>query len=428
VTEAAVADWEDEKRRRQGIAPESSHPTAESDSQPVLSPNWRAKRRREPSVAEEAERAPKRSRRSVDSGYTSTDGELQSSWAEVQSVPHDSNKKLVLELSRPPDFDPSEYRLITSSQLAASAPSSQVVDAAPSQGDSNQHTGWRASQRTIPDSQDGFDSLRTTQSTAQSTARSAANLAGLASQRVSQSALERGSAQEQASNTEGQISRSDLDIPSRQPEGAVDHSGRFSRLLDESGRSSSPLSARFETQLEYPSADSPLGEGFLTQPDYDLPFSGTESGPSRTAELGSGNQRPGQHQEREPSQRSVSAPGIHSFLTSGSQAAQQSSLPAGNPGLLTQFSEAGGQSSADIVPETVPRPSRGRSPELISSQSASSPREKETAQPSTPAKERQASVPFTPENRDMEGPGEGTPRPLFHPLLFRPQKTDWNQQ
>ncbi|KAK4042873.1 hypothetical protein C8A01DRAFT_13508 [Parachaetomium inaequale] len=394
VTAAAVTDWENEKRRRQGIAPESSHPSLESDSQPVLPPNWRAKRRREPSAAaaEEDERAPTRSRRSVDSGYTSTDGDLQSSCEEVQSVPHNNNKKLVLELSRPPDFDPSEYRLITSSQLAPSAPSSQIVDAAPSQGDSNQHAGGRASQRTIPDSQDGFDSLRTTQSTAQSTAR----------------------AQEQASNTEGQISRSDFDIPSRQPEGVHSQSRPSSRLLDESGRSISPSSARFEPQLEYPSEDSPLGEGFLTQPDYDLPFSGTESGPSRIAELLSGNKGRKQHQEHELSQQSAPAPGINSFLTGSDshphfQAAQQSSLPAGNPGLLTQLSEAGGQSSADIVPETALRPPKRRSPSRIPSQSASSPRGKETAQPSTPAKERQASVLFTPRNRDMDG--EGTPRP-----------------
>ncbi|KAL2163129.1 hypothetical protein VTH06DRAFT_6965 [Thermothelomyces fergusii] len=160
VTRAAVADWEREKQRRQGIALESSSSTAETDSQPVLPPNWRAKRNRELWDAEEDERPSKRHRRSVDSGYTSTDGEQSGSWAYVEALPPRQGE-LVLEISRPPGFDPSEYLRVFSSQSALSPLSSQPTDAAVSQEEEDLQRGaGRVSQRTIPDSQDPFDSLR----------------------------------------------------------------------------------------------------------------------------------------------------------------------------------------------------------------------------------------------------------------------------
>ncbi|KAL2152033.1 hypothetical protein VTH82DRAFT_5217 [Thermothelomyces myriococcoides] len=192
VTEAAIADWEREKRRQQSVAPKSSSSTAQTDSQPVLPPNWRAKRKRELRDAEEDEWASKRQRQSVDSGYTSTDSDQPDSWAYVETIPQGKGE-IVLEIPHPPDFDPSEYLRIFSSQ---SAPSSQSADSASSQEEDLQRVAGPVSQRTVPDSQDPFDSLRT---------QSTAHFASVSLE------CERRSAQDP--DPELQISRSDLDIP-----------------------------------------------------------------------------------------------------------------------------------------------------------------------------------------------------------------------
>jgi hypothetical protein len=367
VTEAAVADWEAQKRRRQ-------HSEAQS-----------SKRKREPSVDEEDERASKHQRRSVDSGYTSTDGDLasswpqssreQDSWAPAQSIPESKATKIVLDIARPPGFDPSEYLRIYSSQ---SAPSSQVVDAPVSQGDSSHQAGGRTSQRTIPDSQEYLDSLRT-QSTTQS-----------------------------AAFTETQTIRAELDIPSRQPEDLHHHeSAHSSGLLvthqspqGTSRDSLSPTNRRSGEQV-LPSEDSPWGEGFLTQPDYDFPeFSQSGGG------LSSNQGVDQDHQEQESGPTNPAPENDFVVSASGSfqngQAAQKVSLLDSHPGLLTQ-------SSGDIVPETVQR-ARWRSPSQNHSPGASSPQNKEASHPSTPVPERRTSVASTPQKGNMDGPAEFTPR------------------
>ncbi|KAK4156466.1 hypothetical protein C8A00DRAFT_12578 [Chaetomidium leptoderma] len=421
VTEAAVADWEKEKRRRQGIESQSSNPTLESDSQPVLPPNWRAKRKRE--TTGELERAHKRPRRSVDSGYTSTDGDGEASWSHVQSVPQNKGE-LVLEISRRAGFDPSEYLVISSSQ---SAPSSQAVplDVAASQ----EKIGNQISQRTIPDSQDCFDSLRT-----QSTAQSVANTAhSCFSQRVSLPAPEGGSATQgadqepQASDAGGQTSRSDFDIPSRQPEDSHHDFRRSFGLLetrDAQGTShdllSRPTSSGFELGGQgIPSEDSPWGEGFLTQPDFETPVSVDEAETSSKEQPLRSNQGLSQHshQEHEPSRASNRGFRHDPFLSAAeshlhSQAAQEVSLRACNPGLLTQVSEGLTQSVSDIVPETVQRPRRRRSPSEPRDHNGDSPQSRGASHPSTPAaRERATPPPVTPENQGMDGSGEGTTRP-----------------
>ncbi|KAK4105045.1 hypothetical protein N658DRAFT_521578 [Parathielavia hyrcaniae] len=372
VTEAAVADWEREKRRRQDIDPESSTFTlssdddSDSDSQPVPAPSSRAKRSREASATEEREIASKRSRHSVDSGYTSTsgddDGDGEASWAPVQSVP-EKKSDIVLEIERRPGFDPSEYQLLSSQ----SAPSSQAprADLAASQGDRNP-----ISQRTIPDSQDWLDSMRT-----QSTAQSLVN----PPQRDSQSALEGAIAQEAA-----QTSRSDLDIPSRQPESPHRNSAPSSGLLETHDEEPSRLSTSTESRLgglNLLSQESPWDQGFLTQPE--LSFSLLEAEDSRPESATIGH----------------SCPSVSKSLQQ-SQAAQRVSAPLSNGNLLTQVSEVAGTNS-DIVPETVQGPPP-RTP------LAQPPKQgNEPSHPGTPARGRVQSLPLTPKHKIMDAPGQG---------------------
>ncbi|KAK3297511.1 uncharacterized protein B0H64DRAFT_457707 [Chaetomium fimeti] len=387
VTEAAVADWQREKRRREDVARHDLHPAVECDGRPGLAPNRRVKRGREPSVVDEERRPPKRHRASADSGYTSTEGDLQSSaqssWAHVLSVPH-NNGQLVLEIVHPPNFDPSEYRVVNSSQ---SAPSSQVVDAAASSRSSGQHTGGQVSQRTIQDSQDPFDSLRT-----QSTGQSAAHLSEPTSQ--------------------AQISRSDLDIPSRQPETSHHDLSHPSGLLEahEAASQNGPHSSlRPHPQLgqDLASDDSPWGEGFLTQPDYEPPNFGFEAESPQPTEGPSSDQSSSQPRANDPASQSFPARGTNSAPSASDahsplQAAQAVSLHINNLGLLRSFFEGTGQDLGDIVPETLPRPPKTKSPLQIPNQTASrrlgeeiSPSE-EVSPSFTPEKEKNAPQPSTP--------------------------------
>ncbi|KAL2197601.1 hypothetical protein P885DRAFT_35171 [Corynascus similis CBS 632.67] len=381
VTEAAVADWEREKRRRQSIAPELSGSTADTDSQPVLPSNSRAKRDRELWDTEEDEKASKRHRRSVDSGYTSTDGD-QSSWVPVQSVPR-TNAKLVLEISRPPDFDPSEYLRISSSE---STPSSQPADAAASQEESSQRSTDQVSQRTIADSQDFFDSLRT-----QSTTQPAGNPVDFEGESA------------HASNTEAQVSRSDFDIPSRQPEASHHNPGHSAELVEtnigSAIQSTAVSSLRSQLQVELPSEHSPWKEGFLTQPNFELPNLEieTQSCEVEAATSTSPSFEPEQEQTK-TSQQDFSASGANSFGSgSGIQAAQQVSRSSFHPGLLTQYSVDIDQSPVDVVPDTVPRAPKRRPPSQAPDQS-------------TPEGEKDSSPPRAPPNQIMEGSGDETPQ------------------
>ncbi|KAL2178902.1 uncharacterized protein P884DRAFT_195564 [Thermothelomyces heterothallicus CBS 202.75] len=386
VTRAAVADWEREKRRRQGIAPESSSSTAETGSRPVLHPNWRAKRNRELWDAEDEERASKRHRRSVDSGYTSTDGDQSGSWAHVELVPQRKGE-LVLEISRPPGFDPSEYLRVFSSQ---SALSSQPADAAGPQEEDLQRVAGPVSQRTIPDSQDPFDSLRT-----QSTARSASVPIE----------CERGSAQDP--EVELQISRSDLDIPSRQPGASQRASGRSEGLvethIESAAQSLAPPSPGLQSQLAPPLVDSSWKEGFLTQPNFELSIFGAETQSCRTVGPRFTSQEPVPYQEQdESSQQHSSAFGADPSLSgSENQAAQRISFHSHNPGLLTQNSTTIAQSPADVVPDTVPRAPK---------RSSRSPSQQPFPGQISPGNERNSPAPFTPRIQRMEGSGEEAPR------------------
>ncbi|KAK4127661.1 hypothetical protein N657DRAFT_653819 [Parathielavia appendiculata] len=378
VTEAAVADWERQQRRRQEIDPESSIPTPVSDSQLLPDRNSRSKRGREASVSKERDVASKRPRHSVDSGYTSTygdgdgDGHGEASWRHVQSIP-EKKGDIVLEIKRRPGFDPSEYQLISSQ----SAPSSQALtaDVPASQGDRNP-----ISQRTIPDSQDWLDSLRT-----QSTAQSLAN----PSQRGSQPALEGATAQDIA-----RTSRSDLDIPSRQPESSHRNSGPSSNLLETQDEQLSPASTSTESRLgglNLPSQESPWGEGLLTQPELPIPLLEVETSQRDSATIGH------------------SFPGTSESLPH-SQAAQRVSVPLSNLGLLTQVLEVAGSTSEDIVPETVQRPPlRTLLSQPASLGSVNSPPGNEPSHPATSARGRVQSLALTPNNKLMNAPGQGKP-------------------
>ncbi|KAK4241274.1 hypothetical protein C8A03DRAFT_41329 [Achaetomium macrosporum] len=351
VTEAAIADWEREKRRRQGLEPERSRSAIESDSQPVLAPSERAKRRKSLSATEGDERPQKRSRESVDSGYTSspdTGGAGEGSWASVQSIPRRTSE-IVCEIPAVPDFDRSEYRIISSSQ---SAPSSQANSSyvTAQNGEDNLQAGGRTSQRTIPDSQ-GFDSLHT-----QSTPESVADL----------------------DNSCG--------------------------LLEVDEPAPAQASSSRPEQLE----DSPWGEGFLTQPEYEPPLSLGELESSQTAEVLASNQDQNalHRQEQEPDRESIIVPGSTSFPSasdshSHSHAAQRISLPDSNSGhFLTQVSVVVG-SGEDIVPDTVQK--AREEPGL-------NPPESVPSHPSTPAPKRNTTQLSTPQNQRMDNSSTQTPR------------------
>lgn len=233
------------------------------------------------------------------------------------------------------------------------------MDPAASQGDNNHQTSGRISQRTIPDSQDYLDSLRT-QSTTQSAALS-----------------------------EAQTSRAELDIPSRQPEDLHHESGRSSGLLVThqsaqasfrgSVNSTNPQAGAGEQ--DFPSEDSPWGEGFLTQPEYGFPDL------HQRGERLSNSQGVDQDHQEQGSDPTNSVPEKDLVISaSGSppnvQAAQKVELFGSHPGLITQ-------ESGDIVPETVQR-ARWRIP--------------------SPAPKRRTPVPSTPKNQIMDGSAEFTPR------------------
>ncbi|KAL2021223.1 hypothetical protein VTK56DRAFT_7410 [Thermocarpiscus australiensis] len=431
VTEAAIADWEREKRRRQGAELEGTHFSVSTDSQPVLSPNWRAKRRRGLSVDSEHERSPKRLRRSIDSGYTSTPDD-EGNWALVQSVPAQKGE-IVLEISAPPGFDPSEYQTISLSQ---SAPSSQVIpsDNAASRGEDSERAIGQVRQRTVPDSQDGFDSLHT-----QSTSQPPAHLSGVGISEQTRQPVPAGSSQEADKeqpdlSLAAESSRSNLDIPSRQPEQSHQGSGRSSGLLDTpevaQGTLSDSIIRHLDSEPELPpeehlgaSEDSPWSGGFLTQPDFELPISLDGSGSSRSIPL---NQADWQ---------STSAPRNCSFPSAAEshpqyQAAQAVPLFDSNPSQIrTQSSEHPAErGDEEVVPDTVQRESRRTPPSQNSNQLVSKPRHREgeefasnqtgsvgssgnCSRPSTSATDNSIPLPFTPQNQRMDRPSaEGTPR------------------
>ncbi|KAL2118930.1 hypothetical protein VTJ04DRAFT_5889 [Mycothermus thermophilus] len=307
VTVAAIADWEVTKRHRQGLESEPSGESSDESSQSVLPPNWRAKRRRGSAAqARDDERRPKRPRNSFDSGYTSTGNEDSPSWAYAPSSQPHKDSTIVLELKRPEDLDPSEYQLITSSQLdpSSQATSNHAAAASPC-----------PSPRTIPDSQE-LDSIR--------------------SHWTSQPAS---FAQEQAS-------RSDQGIPSRQPEGSGDF-GQFGpsfALLPsepaEEDRSFASSELRdpqqhLGGQSFSQSRSSDSSEGFLTQPVYH--FNNEEesqhdfSNTHRTGDL-------------------LTASAAHSGTES--QHAQKVSPPDSFSGFLTQVDPLA-RSSQELIPDTV---------------------------------------------------------------------------
>ncbi len=387
----------------------------------MLPPNWRAQRKRDRSNPEEEDRPPKRPRASVDSGYTSTEGDAPSSWAPAQSPPEDKGQ-LVLEIQRPPGFDPSEYRVITSSQ---SAPSSQALpsDLVASQGDSNQQPGSRFSLRTIPDSQDLSEPLHT-----QSTAQSAVNsnfVNPVLSQRVSQPEPDSGSSQEASKDQQdsgGQTSKADLDIPSRQPEESHPDPGPSFGLLETREPTQAttlddslgnPSSSRPRQQLGGQESPSTWGEGFLTQPDYELPISLGEAESFQTG-VPLSSSRGLNHDLDE---QGLSALRRHSFVSESQshthfQAAQRVSLSDSISGqILTQVSQPPGTSSLDVVPETVQRPPTRRLPSQIPNRSASSPQTRTGSPLTPPAATRYTSLPPTSQTHSMDGPGEGPPRP-----------------
>lgn len=374
MTEAAVADWEKEKRQRHDVEPGRPHSSAGTDSQPVQSPNWRAKRRRATSVPEEHERPLKRSRASVDSGYTSTDGDgdrgNEASWALVQSVPENKGE-IVLELPVPPGFDPSEYRAISLSQstlLSQEAPLLLVNSSAESTDQARRHI----SQRTIPDSQDGFDSLRT-----QSSVQAAANLAEAGLSEHFLRSVTGGNLREDDTDHEcidtRQTSQSGLSLPSRQPEDAYQHSAPSDLV-----RISETLPARHsQTGESHPTEESPWSRGFLTQPEFELPLGFGESEPSGTSGLlnSSTGLTQGDRQARPANSQSTTALKKDSFLTATDsnlhfQAAQTIPLLDSNPGLIrTQTQDAAEPDEDEVVPETVQR-GRGK---LNSARSVSQP-------------------------------------------------------
>ncbi|KAK4137637.1 hypothetical protein BT67DRAFT_460186 [Trichocladium antarcticum] len=405
VTAAAVADWEREKRRRPG--PERAPSSIETDSQPVQPPNWRAKRRRDSSVAPEDERSPKRWR-SVDSGYTSTQSNDETS----QPLALPERVQIVLELSVPPGFNPAEYQKISLSQPVLSSQENPSTAAAAPQG--------RTSQRTIPDSQEYFESLRT-----QSTTQSAARLNETSLLEGVLLSAARGTSQ--AANVEGRQSRSGSDIPSRQPGGSHQNSTPSAGLLEGSVHEPvSPPSARTEhpsAGQDFLSNDSLWSGGFLTQPAYELPVFTTEP-ETQTQDSPSAEQSldQGDHQDRHSNWHNTGSPGIDSHPSAGEshphfQAAQRVPLLDSEPGgFLTQVSEAPRQSE-EVIPDTVQKQAGGRSPRNVERSVTNLPSasgedsivgpQESVSRPFTPASDRSASLFFTPR---MDGsPGQGTP-------------------
>ncbi|KAK4143808.1 uncharacterized protein C8A04DRAFT_28595 [Dichotomopilus funicola] len=383
VTKAAKADWEKQKRRRQTVRQSSASPTTQTDSQPVLPPNWRAKRRREVSITvdEEGSEPSKRLRRSVDSGYTSTESDTQgtqnqgtqdqstqASWAPVQSIPQ-PNGEIVLEISRHPTFDPTEYRLIPSQ--TTDTPTCQEY------------------QKTIPDSQDYLSSLRTNPTT--SAAQSVVDFPTPDSQQLDGAEGGHRADELQEPDLEGGVvSRSDLGIPSHQPE-SLNHF--------ESSHTSA-LQSSLSPSGEHASGDR--FSGFLTQPE-DEPFDFTTA-PVQSPE--------GESLELEPSftgsKPAVPTPAAQSFVSAPqptilSQDAQQPSVSFNNPGFLTQITEG---NLEERVPETVSRAPQRETPPLNRNRLAAS--------------SRTWSLPSASRNTSMDGPKDppppGSAMAKFHEL------------
>ena len=424
VTEAAVADWEREKRRRQSAALEGVHSSIESDSQPVLPPNWRAKRRREPSVSEVDDGSPKRARASFDSGYTSPDRDDDddnddADWASVKSIP-EKKAQIVLELAVPPGFDPSEYQIVSLSQ-SQSAPSSQDphLGVAAPQHSSHQPSGGLISQGTIPDSQDCFDSLHT-----QSTVPSAGYLAETAHSEPPPPAPPQ--ATRVGNSQEAGRSRSEFEIPSRQPETQFRGSGASPSLLETHELTTGASLSRPSPGLQHlpgeegfhsgEQEESSWPGGFLTQPDYEL--RGPESSQAREV---TSNGHGLDLEDPQDLQQSGTFPSAATGSHQHFQAAQRVSPLDSNPWqILTQVSLP---PSEEPIPETVRRePKRAscqdqdtggaprreteeRDPEptgsLVPQQGA--------LDPPTPVRD----TPFLPPNltySEMDGSPEGAPR------------------
>ena len=202
-----MIDWEQQKRQRQAAEQAWRRQVRENsgeseDGQPVLPPNWRAQRRRsfqeicdkEDDDHDDA-RSSKRPRQSIDSGYTSShdgDDNEEFEWTLLKSSP---KKKVdfVCELTLPPDFDRSEYRVVS---LSSQSVSSSQNPTAPS---------------TIPDSQEWLESLHTLSSaTHPNTDIANTNLAEETS-RTLQEAL-------QVATIDVNLNHSISEIPSRQLE------------------------------------------------------------------------------------------------------------------------------------------------------------------------------------------------------------------
>jgi hypothetical protein len=393
VTEAAVAEWEEEKRQRQVAEQESQQTSAGTSSQSVLLPNWRAKRR---IAGEEDERPAKRTRESVDSGYTSTDGDkgftstpgdaeasapgddepstpsdneastpsddeastpgdYEATWAFVSSIP-EVRGEVVLGLSVPPGFNPSDYEVVSLSQSSSGSSQGAPWLASLSQAKSADHNGGGVSQRTVPDSQDSFDPLRT-----QSSLKSEVNRVETVSSEQSFQAHSNRAPQEVGAKsntleTGGQASRSDLDIPSRQPENLHQHSEHASNLLELSEVRHNtgsdllrPLGHSQDGETRS-AADSPWSGGFLTQPEYDIPLDSRESWPSGVNGLPRVSPDPeqGEHQNHPPASQALSTSNSCSHF----QAAQEVPLSGSQPWQIhTQSLETTG--SELIIPETV---------------------------------------------------------------------------
>lgn len=390
----------------------------------MLKPNWRAKRHRDRSVSEDNERPSKRSRGSVDSGYTSTGEDDDGDWSLVQSVP-EKRGQIVLELPARLGFDPSEYRIIPCSQ---SAPSSQGV---PPEVSHSQGLDSQRSQETVPESQ-GFDYSLHTQSTGQSAAIPTAATPAEADT-VEELSKPAPSGSLLPANTEGQPSRSDSEIPSRQPETSFQVSKQSSGLLeihdqleDDLQNPLIPASAEprhLLGQSSFPFNDSSWSGGFLTQVDHEFSAFSEAPGRSQFQEA----HRDLDHDDQQDYQFAGSSRGDLSPHTESHlqlQAAQRVPLIDSNPGLvLTQISAAFGQGSEDVVPDTVQRAPGAKLPCRARDQSSNDSNDPVSSQgflsqPPTPAKNNPAPSPFTPTRPRMDGPPtDDTPRSAVDIML-----------
>ena len=247
-----MIDWEQQKRQRQAAeqAPRRQvQSSGESDDgQPVLPSNWRAQRRRsfqEISNQDDGDhddaRPSKRPRQFIDSGYTSShdgDDDEEPEWILLESTP--KKVDFICELTLPPGFDRSEYRVVS---LSSQSVSSSQNPAAPS---------------TIPDSQEWLESLHTLSSAAHSNTDIPTIHLIEETPRPLQEAL-------QVANIDANPNHSISEIPSRQLEKPL-HPSNPDPLQSDHSSSCQPEQALEEHLFNQEPAENPFAGVFLTQP------------------------------------------------------------------------------------------------------------------------------------------------------------------